>query len=86
MLLLLVLVVPVLLHNQDPLEMEHQGETPSFIPQHILHILPPSLFVELEVVEHQVGQEEMVLLLLVDQVVVEVEKTLMEQTIILLEQ
>tara|TARA_B100000513_G_C11803264_1_gene152719 strand:- start:297 stop:548 length:252 start_codon:yes stop_codon:yes gene_type:complete len=66
--------------------MEHQAETQSFIHHHIIHIPQLNLFVELEEVEQQVLLEEMVLLLLEDQVVVEVEKILMEQQIILPEQ
>jgi hypothetical protein len=73
----LVLVLPV---------MEHRAETQSFIPQHIPHIPQLNLFVEQVVDLDQVGQEEMVLLLLADQVEVEVEKILVHPPIILLEQ
>jgi hypothetical protein len=82
----LVLVVTVEQEILEQLVMEHRAETQSFIPQHIPHIPQLNLFVEQVVDLDQVGQEEMVLLLLADQVEVEVEKTLMEQQIILLEQ
>tara|TARA_B100001939_G_C16657324_1_gene494413 strand:- start:162 stop:425 length:264 start_codon:yes stop_codon:yes gene_type:complete len=86
MLLLWVLVVLEETLNQVMVEMANLVETLIFILLTIPHTLPLNIFVELEEVEHQVGLEEMVLLLLADQVEVEVEKTLMEQQIILLEQ
>tara|TARA_B100000085_G_C18433945_1_gene467942 strand:- start:578 stop:841 length:264 start_codon:yes stop_codon:yes gene_type:complete len=72
--------------NQVLVEMANLVETLTFILLTIPHILPLNIFVELEEVEHQVGLEEMVLLLLADQVEVEVEKTHHPQQIILLEQ
>tara|TARA_R100000030_G_scaffold92189_1_gene77680 strand:+ start:383 stop:646 length:264 start_codon:yes stop_codon:yes gene_type:complete len=72
--------------NQVLVEMANLVETLTFILLTIPHILPLNIFVELEEVEHQVGLEEVVLLLLADQVEVEVEKTHHPQQIILLEQ
>jgi hypothetical protein len=82
----LVLAVTVEQEFLEQLVMEHRAETQSFIPQHIPHIPQLNLFVEQVVDLDQVGIEELVLLLLVDQVVVEVEKIVVHPPIILLEQ